>query len=261
MKGVDLVAHRDPSAMQNATLSPIPLLQRSFELVGPIYWPLLILASPGFILAIVTELTPLLGGILNLAYGLIGAPILAGAAFWLVDQHLKQRTPPLGNSLDQAVSKAVPLIFGSLLVGLISLVGMMLFVLPGIYWGVRLAFTPCAIVLEDKGTTEGLGYSWSLVKGRWWGAFWALLIFGLTVVVAFLAGNFIFGFTVGVISGVISSYDETFAEKILEVVNVVSVTVVGNAAATAVAPILNVYVVLLFRSLQQLKGQAASCWG
>ena len=258
MKGVDLVAHEDPSAMQNATLSPIPLLQRSFELVGPIYWPLLILASPGFILAIVTELTPLLGGILQRAYGIVVAPILGGAALWLVDQHLKRRTPPLGNSLDQAVSKAVPLIFGSLLVGLISLVGMMLFVLPGIYWGVRLAFTPCAIVLEDKGTTEGLGYSWSLVKGRWWGAFWALLIFGLTVVVAFLAGNYIFAFTVGVISGVTSFYDETFAEKILEVVNVESATVAGIAAITAVVPILNVYVVLLFRSLQQLQAQAAS---
>ncbi|MFS8884508.1 glycerophosphoryl diester phosphodiesterase membrane domain-containing protein [Synechococcus sp. R55.3] len=250
MKGVNLVAHEDPSVMQNATLSPIRLLQRSFEMVGPIYGPLLILASPGFIISIIAELIPLFGGILNLAYVLIGAPILTGAAFWLVDQHLKQRTPPLGNSLDQAVSKAVPLIFGSLLVGLISLVGMMLFVLPGIYWGVRLAFTPCAIVLEDKGTTEGLGYSWSLVKGRWWGAFWALLIFGLTVVVAFLAGNFIFGFTVGVIS----SSDETFAEKILEVV---SVTVVGNAAATAVAPILIAYMVLLFRSLQQVREWAA----
>ncbi|MFT0752184.1 glycerophosphoryl diester phosphodiesterase membrane domain-containing protein [Synechococcus sp. RC10B2] len=261
MKGVDWAAHEDPSAMQSATLSPILLLRRSFELVGPIYGPLLILASPGFIISIIAELIPLFGGILNLAYVLIGAPILAGAAFWLVDQHLKQRTPPLGNSLDRAVSRAVPLVFGSILLVLIVSLGMLLFVLPGIYWGVRLAFTPCAIVLEDKGTTEGLGYSWSLVKGRWWGAFWALLIFGLTVVVAFLAGNFIFGFTVGVISGVISSYDETFAEKILEVVNVVSVTVVGNAAATAVAPILNIYTVLLFRSLQQLKGQAVSYWG
>jgi hypothetical protein len=253
MKGVNLVAHEDPSVMQNATLSPIRLLQRSFEMVSPIYGPLLILASPGFIISIIAELIPLFGGILNLAYVLIGAPILTGAAFWLVDQHLKQRTPPLGNSLDQAVSKAVPLIFGSLLVGLISLVGMMLFVLPGIYWGVRLAFTPCAIVLEDKGTTEGLGYSWSLVKGRWWGAFWALLIFGLTVVVAFLAGNFIFGFTVGVIS----PSAETFADRIVEAGSPVA----GIAAITAVVPILNVYVVLLFRSLQQLKGQAASCWG
>jgi len=259
MKGVNLVAHEDPSVMQNATLSPIRLLQRSFEMVSPIYGPLLILASPGFIISIIAELIPLFGGILNLAYVLIGAPILTGAAFWLVDQHLKQRTPPLGNSLDQAVSKAVPLIFGSLLVGLISLVGMMLFVLPGIYWGVRLAFTPCAIVLEDKGTTEGLGYSWSLVKGRWWGVFWALLMVAfMAMIVAPFAGGFIFGFTVGVISGVISSFDETFAEKILEVVNVESATVVGNAAITAVVPILNVYVVLLFRSLQRLKGQAAS---
>ena len=257
MKGVDFIAHRDPSAMQNATLSPIPLLRRSFELVGPIYWPLLILASPGFILAIVTELTPLLGDILRPAYGIV-APILGGAALWLVDQHLKRQAPLLGNSLNRAVSKAVPLVFANILLVLIVLLGMSLLVLPGIYWGVRLAFALCAIVLEDKGVTEGLGYSWSLVKGRWWGAFWALLIFGLTVVVAFLAGNYIFAFTVGVISGVTSFYDETFAEKILEVVNVESATVAGIAAITAVVPILNVYVVLLFRSLQQLQAQAAS---
>ncbi|MFS8835142.1 glycerophosphoryl diester phosphodiesterase membrane domain-containing protein [Synechococcus sp. WC101] len=245
--------------MQNATLNPFSLLQQSFEVVGPIYGPLLILASPGFVvIAIIAQLIPLFGGIFSFAYILVGMPILTGAALWLVDQHLKGQAPLLGNSLDRAASKAVPLVFANILLVLIVLLGMPLLVLPGIYWGVRLAFALCAIVLEDKGVTEGLGYSWSLVKGRWWGAFWALLIFGLTVVVAFLAGNFIFAFTVGVISGEISSYDETFAEKILEVVNVVSVTVVGNAAATAVAPILNIYTVLLFRSLQQLQAQAAS---
>jgi hypothetical protein len=111
MKGVDRIAQEDLSAMHNATLNPILLLRRSFELVGPIYWPLLILASPGFILAIVTELTPLLGGILRLAYGIV-APILGGAALWLVDQHLKRQAPLLGNSLNRAVSKAVPLTGG-----------------------------------------------------------------------------------------------------------------------------------------------------
>ncbi|MFS8838457.1 hypothetical protein NW818_07965, partial [Synechococcus sp. R6-5] len=100
---------------------------------------------------------------------------------------------------------------------------------------------------------EGLGYSWNLVKGRWWGVFWALLIFGLTVVVAFLAGIFIFVFTVVVIS----PSAETFADRIVEAGSPVA----GIAAITAVVPILNVYVVLLFRSLQQLKGQAVSYWG
>ena len=238
MKGVDLVAHEDPSVMQNATLSPIPLLQRSFEMAGPIYGPLLILASPGFIISIITELIPLFGGILNLAYGLIGLPILAGAALWLVDQHLKRQAPLLGNSLDRAVSKAVPLVFGSILAGLLSFLASILLIIPGIYVGVKLAFTFCAIALENQGTTGGLRYSWNLVKGRWWGVFWALLI-----------GGFILGFGVGLIVVLVSRVVADFGDSV--------VNVVRTAAATAVVPIFWVYVVLLFRSLQQLKGQAA----
>jgi hypothetical protein len=238
MKGVDFIAHRDPSAMQNATLSPIPLLQRSFELVGPIYWPLLILASPGFILAIVTELTPLLGGILQLAYGIVVAPILGGAALWLVDQHLKRQAPLLGNSLNRAVSKAVPLVLGTLLAALLSSLAFIFLIIPGIYVGVKLALTPCAIALENQGTTGGLRYSWNLVKGRWWGVFWALLI-----------GGFILGFGVGLIVVLVSRVVADFGDSV--------VNVVRTAAATAVMPIFWVYVVLLFRSLEQLKGQAA----
>lgn len=239
MKGVDLVAHEDPSAMQNATLSPIPLLRRSFEMAGPIYGPLLILASPGFIISIITELIPLFGGILNLAYGLIGLPILAGAALWLVDQHLKRQAPLLGNSLDRAVSKAVPLVFGSILAGLLSFLASILLIIPGIYVGVKLAFTFCAIALENQGTTGGLRYSWNLVKGRWWGVFWALLI-----------GGFILGFGVGLIVVLVSRVVADFGDSV--------VNVVRAAAATAVQPIFWVYLVLLFRSLQRLKGQAAS---
>jgi hypothetical protein len=239
MKGVDRIAQEDLSAMHNATLNPILLLRRSFEVVGPIYWPLLILASPGFILAIVTELTPLFGGILNLAYVLIVAPILGGAALWLVDQHLKRQAPLLGNSLDRAVSKAVPLVFGSILAGLLSFLASILLIIPGIYVGVKLASTFCAIALENQGTTGGLRYSWNLVKGRWWGVFWALLI-----------GGFILGFGVGLIVVLVSRVVADFGDSV--------VNVVRAAAATAVQPIFWVYLVLLFRSLQRLKGQAAS---
>ena len=238
MKGVDRIAQEDLSAMHNATLNPILLLRRSFEVVGPIYWPLLILASPGFILAIVTELTPLFGGILNLAYVLIVAPILGGAALWLVDQHLKRQAPLLGNSLDRAVSKAVPLVFGSILAGLLSFLASILLIIPGIYVGVKLAFTFCAIALENQGTTGGLRYSWNLVKGRWWGVFWALLVLGL---ILGFAGVLIVGFVIVVAD-----------------VGDFGVRMVAAAAATAVVPIFWVYVVLLFRSLQRLKGQAAS---
>ncbi|MFS8794649.1 hypothetical protein [Synechococcus sp. R55.8] len=237
MKGVDRIAQEDLSAMHNATLNPILLLRRSFEVVGPIYWPLLILASPGFILAIVTELTPLLGGILQLAYGIV-APILVGAALWLVDQHLKRQAPLLGNSLNRAVSKAVPLVLGTLLAALLSSLASIFLIIPGIYVGVKLALTPCAIALENQGTTGGLRYSWNLVKGRWWGVFWALLVLGL---ILGFAGGLIVGFVIVVAD-----------------VGDFGVRMVAAAAATAVVPIFWVYVVLLFRSLQRLKGQAAS---
>ena len=232
MKGVDLVAHEDPSVMQNVTLNPFSLLQRSLELVGPIYGPLLILASPGFVILIVAELIPLLGGILFI----VVAPILGGAALWLVDQHLKRQAPLLGNSLNRAVSKAVPLVLGTLLEALLSFLAFIFLIIPGIYVRVKLAFTFCAIALENQGTTGGLRYSWNLVKGRWWGVFWALLI-----------GDFILGFGVVVlVSRVVADFGDSV------------VNVVRAAAATAVVPIFWVYVVLLFRSLQRLKGQAAS---
>ena len=238
MKGVDRIAQEDLSAVHNATLNPILLLRRSFEVVGPIYWPLLILASPGFILAIVTELTPLLGGILQRAYGIVVAPILGGAALWLVDQHLKRQAPLLGNSLNRAVSKAVPLVLSTLLAALLSCLASIFLIIPGIYVGVKLALTPCAIALENQGTTGGLRYSWNLVKGRWWGVFWALLVLGL---ILGFAGVLIVGFVIVVAD-----------------VGDFGVRMVAAAAATAVVPIFWVYVVLLFRSLQRLKGQAAS---
>ncbi|MGY3030254.1 hypothetical protein [Thermostichus sp. MS-CIW-34] len=232
MKGVDRIAQEDLSAMHNATLNPILLLRRSFEVVGPIYWPLLILASPGFVILIVAELIPLLGGILFI----VVAPILGGAALWLVDQHLKRQAPLLGNSLNRAVSKAVPLVLGTLLAALLSFLAFIFLIIPGIYVRVKLAFTFCAIALENQGTTGGLRYSWNLVKGRWWGVFWALLI-----------GDFILGFGVVVlVSRVVADFGDSV------------VNVVRAAAATAVQPIFWVYLVLLFRSLQRLKGQAAS---
>ncbi|MEN9224780.1 MAG: hypothetical protein Q6L60_06225 [Thermostichus sp. HHBFW_bins_43] len=225
--------------MQNATLSPIPLLQRSLQLLNPIYTPLLILASPSFFIPILGELIPVLGGLLNLAYVVVGAPILGGAALLLVDQHLKQQSPVVGNTLDQAISKAVPLVLGNILLSLIVFGGSLLLLIPGIYLGVKLAFLSCAIALEGNGATEGLGYSWNLVKGRWWGVFWA-----------FLALSLIFGIPILILSFIVGGIAAALNFRLLGIV-------VLGAVTTAIMPILNIFTVLLFRSLQETQGQSA----
>jgi hypothetical protein len=51
-----------------------------------------------------------------------------------------------------------------------------LFVIPGIYIGVRLAVSIEALVVEGRRGTEAMGRSWGLVGGHWWHAFGTLLV-------------------------------------------------------------------------------------
>ena len=51
-----------------------------------------------------------------------------------------------------------------------------LFIIPGIYLGVRLAVSIQALVVEGRRGTEAMGRSWGLVGGHWWHAFGTLLV-------------------------------------------------------------------------------------
>ena len=75
----------------------------------------------------------------------------------------------------------VPLVAG--LVGpvleeleLATVAGLILFIIPGIYIGVRLAVSIEALVVEGRRGTEAMGRSWGLVGGHWWHAFFTLLV-------------------------------------------------------------------------------------
>jgi hypothetical protein len=52
----------------------------------------------------------------------------------------------------------------------------LLFTIPGIYLGVRLAVSIQALVVEGRRGTEAMGRSWGLVGGHWWHAFGTLLV-------------------------------------------------------------------------------------
>jgi hypothetical protein len=52
----------------------------------------------------------------------------------------------------------------------------LLFIIPGIYLGVRLAVSIQALVVEGRRGTEAMGRSWGLVGGHWWHAFGTLLV-------------------------------------------------------------------------------------
>jgi hypothetical protein len=67
----------------------------------------------------------------------------------------------------------------SVLVGLATVGGLILLVIPGIYVGVRLAVSIEALVVEGRRGTKAMARSWSLVGGHWWHSFAVLLVAGL----------------------------------------------------------------------------------
>jgi hypothetical protein len=57
------------------------------------------------------------------------------------------------------------------------------FIIPGIYIGVRLAVSTQALVVEGKRGTEAMRRSWDMVGGHWWHAALTVVVAGLITAV------------------------------------------------------------------------------
>ena len=62
---------------------------------------------------------------------------------------------------------------------LISLAGLLLFVIPGIYWGIIFCLSDLVVIIEGRKETGPLKMSSQLVKGFFWKTFWFLTIISL----------------------------------------------------------------------------------
>lgn len=74
-----------------------------------------------------------------------------------------------------------------LLTVLIIIGGLILLVIPGIYWAVRLAFTHQRFVADGLGVKDAIRASFADTKGRWWSVFGLALMSLLLIVAGVLA--------------------------------------------------------------------------
>ncbi|MDI6602556.1 MAG: hypothetical protein QME57_00345 [Patescibacteria group bacterium] len=83
--------------------------------------------------------------------------------------------------------------FAGILYGLICLLGMILFIIPGIYLGIRFWFYDYFIVDKKAGVIESLKKSWRITKGSVWNLFlFILILIGINLlgILCFLIGLF-----------------------------------------------------------------------
>lgn len=78
------------------------------------------------------------------------------------------------------VNRLIHLVLVGFLVGIITLIGFICLVIPGIYLGVATFLATQVLVVHGTDSVESIKRSMEIVKGRWW---WFL---GLTVLIGFL---------------------------------------------------------------------------
>jgi hypothetical protein len=111
--------------------------------------------------------------------GLLLYQVLTGAITRAIAAEVAGEDLDVEQSYRFGFARLGPVLVVSVLVGLATLAGFIVLIIPGIYIGVRLAVSIQALVVEGRRGTEAMRRSWALVGGHWWHAFFTLLVAAL----------------------------------------------------------------------------------
>lgn len=133
-------------------------------------------------------------GLAALFWGLIGFGVSIVGYFWLqgtlVEAVRDVRDGRADMSVGELFARARPrlpaLIAAGVLAGLGIALGLLVFIIPGLYLLTRWFLIAPVIVLEGRSAGESFGRSWELVRGHAWDAFGLIL---LTLVAAAIGGG------------------------------------------------------------------------
>ena len=120
-----------------------------------------------------------IAGLIAALAGVVMFLVLTGAITRAVAAEVAGQDPGVEESYRFGFHRFWSVLAVSVLVGLAVVGGLILFILPGIWIGIRLATSTQALVVEGRRPTEAMGRSWGLVGGHWWHAFGTLVVAGL----------------------------------------------------------------------------------
>jgi hypothetical protein len=120
-----------------------------------------------------------IAGLVAALAGVVMFLVLTGAITRAVAAEVAGEDPGVEQSYRFGFHRFWSVLLVSVLVGLATVAGLILFIIPGIYIGVRLAVSIEALVVEGRRGTQAMGRSWELVGGHWWHAFGTLLVAAL----------------------------------------------------------------------------------
>ena len=170
---------------------------------------------------------------------LVVAPLVTAATIHALLPAAEGRTPAAGPALT-AGFEAFPALFAAVALAALGVaLGLLAFVVPGIYILVRWVFVPQAVVLDGARGTAALARSGEVVRGFWWRAFGILLLGNLAATLPGL-----------VIAGPMRALAESADRELY--------SLIGSMASQVVtAPFVAVLLTLLYFDLRARRGVAA----
>ena len=105
--------------------------------------------------------------------------ILAGAITRAAAATFLGRDLDIGEGYRFGLARFWSIVLVGILCGLVILGGLILLIVPGIYFAFRLAVAEQALVIEGHRGRAALSRSWNLVQGLWWHVFGALIVSAL----------------------------------------------------------------------------------
>ena len=106
----------------------------------------------------------------------LGLAVVAGAVTRAAVAAVAGEDLGVGRSYRTAAGRVWPLLLVIVLTWLLTMVGLLLFVVPGVVVGVLLAVSVPVQVIEGTGAWRALSRSWRLVGGHWWHTFATVLL-------------------------------------------------------------------------------------
>ena len=109
--------------------------------------------------------------------------VVSGIIIKSASDLVEKRKTSLGRSLNFVISKLPSLLVASLIAGVLTFLGFLIFVIPGIILFIMFYLIVPAIVIEEKGVFDSLSRSKALVRKRW------LKTLVLSIILALIIGG------------------------------------------------------------------------
>jgi hypothetical protein len=122
--------------------------------------------------------TPPLGEALvpALTQGFVIAPLVTAMSLFVLLDAADGTRARFGATLQRGLDMFAP-VFLVVVIALIGVTtGLVLFIIPGIYLGIRWLFAPAAVVIDGKRGMEAFQRSGELVSGFWWRCFGVIIL-------------------------------------------------------------------------------------